>query len=712
MPAETPRAADLSWRSPALIAVALASFASVLISVTYRIDDPDLWQHLAVGKSVWQRMALPVVHEWTWPSWGTPEVNPSWGFEALLWPFWDRGGLLGLFAWRWITTLAAFAFLWAAARRMGATGLVPAFVLALCGLTYRLRSDLRPETLSAVLLAALLWILESRRSGGPDRTPWLVPIAWVWANTHISYYLGLFLIALYFGDAWLAARAARTRGRRAGAVQARAGAAPVTPLLAGVGAAHAPSNLAARWAAAPPATRLFWIGLAAAAVSFLNPTGWRALWQPFEYILYWRNEPVFQNIPELAPPRWEHNWRSGLPLLIAGWLVLAAWRARRVGVDRVELVIVLLFTAQALAAQRFLGTYAVAAAPFVSRDLTEWLAARTWGKRPMKRAAGAERRAARAAVVAAACLAIGPLEWSRWDLPLGVSMDHASYVIRATEFMAEHGVRGRGMNTFGMSGYQIYRFWPERERLPFIDIHVSGTKENRDLYAFAQVDSNAWARLDTKHRFDYVLLARVQYGGDRLLNTLDRDPAFALVFKDDVAALFVRRAGPLSDVAQRFAYRVVPAGNAGMGVLGAAAAGDLSLRAPVREELQREVRGSPWHGQAYSLLANLALMEADWKAARMLLDSVLAIDHRRPRAHQRLGLLDLIEDRPRNALRHFAREVEIHGASAELDVAEARAWAQSGRLDRARAACRRALKRDPAYAEAADSLAAWERRSG
>ena len=663
---------------------ALAAFASVLISVTFRIDDPDLWQHLAVGKYVWSRMAFPVVHEWTWPLWGTPEVNPSWGFEALLWPFWDRGGLLGLFVWRWATTFAAFAFLWAAARRMGANGLVPAFVLALCGLTYRLRSDLRPETLPAVLFAAMLWILETRRRGGPDRTLWLVPIAWGWANIHISYYLGLFLIALYLGDAWIGGRG----GRRA---------------------------------ASPPLARLFWIGVAAVAISFVNPTGWRALWQPFEYILYWRNEPVFQNIPELAPPKWEHNWRSGLPLLMAGWLALAAWRARRVGVDRVELVIVLLFTAQALAAQRFLGTYAIAAAPFVSRDLTEWLASRARGKRAKGRDAGSAPLAApaprlplgvRAGAVAAACLAIGPLEWSRWDLPLGVSMDHSSYVIRATDFMAEHGVRGRGMNTFGMSGYQIYRFWPERERLPFIDIHVSGTKEDRDLYAFAQVDSGSWARLDAKHRFDYALLARIQYGGDRLLNTLDRDSAFALVFKDDVAALFVRREGPLAPVAERFAYRVVPAGNAGLGLLGAVAAADPALRPPVRAELEREVAESPWHGQAYSLLANLALMEADWKAARPLLDSVLAIDHRRPRAHQRLGLLDLIDHRPQSALRHFAREAEIHGASAELDVAEARAWAAAGRYDRARAACRRALKRDAAYAEAADSLAAWERRGG
>ncbi len=702
----------LSWRSPALLAVALASFASILVSVSFRVDDPDLWQHLAVGKTVWLRAAPPMVHEWTWPLWGTPDVNGSWGFEALLWPFWDRGGLAGLFAWRWLTTLAAFGFLWAAARRMGATGLTPAFVLAWCALVYRLRADLRPETLSAVLLAAMLWILETRRSGGPDRTPWLVAIAWMWANTHVSYYLGLFVIALYFADAWLAARTAGRR-ERSGARGA------VSPPAAPPPAGGAPR---AGWAAGSPVARLLAIGLLAGAVSFLNPFGWRALWQPFEYALFWRHEAVFQNIPELEPPRWAYNWRSGLPLLMAAWPLLAARRARRAGFDLVETVLLALFTVQSLTAQRFLGTYALVAAPFVSRDLGEWVAAlpaRSRGRSRPARGSGPQAPpgsrfplAARAAAVAAACVAIGPLEWSRWDLPLGFAMNHSSYVIAASDFMAAHGVKGRGLNTFGMAGWQVYRFWPERERLPFIDIHVSGTKEDRELYALAQSDSAAWARLDRKHRFDYVLLARVQYAGDRLLNTLDRDPAFALVFKDDAAALFARREGPLADVAGRFAYRVVPAGNAGLGALGVAAARDSALRGAVRAELEREVRESPWHSQASSLLANLALIEADWPRARALLDSALAIDHRRARVHHRLGLLDLLEGRPKPALRHLAREAEIHGASADLDVARARAWAALGRLDRARAECRRALGRDPAHTEAADSLAAWERRGG
>jgi hypothetical protein len=356
-----------------------------------------------------------------------------------------------------------------------------------------------------------------------------------------------------------------------------------------------------------------------------------------------------------------------------------------------------------VSARRFIGIYALAAAPFVSRDLSELLATVRAGRVPWP-------LSVRAAGVALASFAIGPLEWSRWDLPLGLSMDHASYPMRACDFMAEQGVRGRGLNTFGMASWQVFRFAGDRWQLPFIDIHQSGTRTDRDLYAAAQVDPAAWRALDALHRFDYALLARVQYGGDQLLDALDADSAFALVFKDDAAALYVRRHGPLEPVAARFAYRVVAAGRIGIGRLGEICARDSSLRGPVRAELGREVEESPWHGQATSLLANLALLEADWPHARALLDTVEMIDPGRQRVHLRLGLLDQIDGRPHEALRQFAREKEIFGGSLDLDLAEARSHAALGETGRASDAWRRALRRDPANAEAAESLAVWERR--
>ena len=184
-------------RTPALVVAALVAAACLVVSVSYKIYDPDLWENLVVGKAIWQLHRVPNTQLWSWPTYGAPDVKWTWGYSALLWPVGERWGGGGVLAWRWVTTLVAFGLLWMAARRMGARGLAPLVVMAACGLVWRARSQARPETLAAVLLAAEVWILETRRQGGKDHTWWLMAVAWAWANVHNTYFLGLGVIGIY-----------------------------------------------------------------------------------------------------------------------------------------------------------------------------------------------------------------------------------------------------------------------------------------------------------------------------------------------------------------------------------------------------------------------------------------------------------------------------------------------------------------------------------
>ena len=92
-----------------------------IVSVSYRFYDTDLWLLLAHGRAIAE--ARHITHEilWTWPGYGNPDPAASWWtFRLLAWWLWAAGGVPALFAWRWLSTLAAFGILWAAARRMGA----------------------------------------------------------------------------------------------------------------------------------------------------------------------------------------------------------------------------------------------------------------------------------------------------------------------------------------------------------------------------------------------------------------------------------------------------------------------------------------------------------------------------------------------------------------------------------------------------------------
>ena len=572
---------------PAVLAAALAAAISVVLSVSFAIFDPDLFQHLLVGKAIWTLHMVPQRHLWTWPSYGTPEVLPSWLFRALLWPFWSAGGVVGLFVWRWLTTVIAFGLMWSVARRLGARGLTPLVVIALCALVYRQRSMVRPETLVVVLLALELWILEARRQGGPNRWPWLIAIACLWANAHISYYLGLVVLGVFWIDEWRARRAA---GPSLGLVL-----------------------------------------VAAVAVSFLNPFGWRALWQPFDYFLNGRHEAIFALVGELKPIQWSVNFTNGLPLLFAGWplLILARALARRV--DRVEIALAVIFTALVMFGQRFLGFYALIAAAYVSRDLSEQLAGTSLSRLPV---------VTRSALAAAACVVIGIPEWSAPDLPLGVRLRPLWYPEKACDYMAAQGVRGRGFNSFDLAGYQLYRFWPERERLPFIDIHQTGSRADRDAYAALHHDPGVWRALDAKYHFDYVLWPRKLIRGNAGLDALDADSSFALVFLDDVAALYVRRAGALSVVAERDRYRLLPGGGARISALQSMCASDSIQCDALAGELDRAIAGSPRNAQARSLRANIALMRGDLVGARRQLEAALAVDPMLARGRDRLRRID------------------------------------------------------------------------
>lgn len=599
-----------------MLAAAVAAFAAILVSVTFRLFDMDFWQHLAVGKAVWSLGAVPTTQIWAWPTYGSADVYATWGFEAMIWPVWSSLGETGLTLWRWGTTLAAFALLWAVARRLGARGFTPLVVLAVCALVYRERVQIRPETLVAVLLALELWILEGVRrrvaaGAAPGLAPFaLVPIAWVWINVHISWFLGFLLVGIFALDLLRATRVPKTRAAGVAALRAL--------LIAG--------------------------GLAA-AVLFANPFGVRAVWQPFEYFLAGRQELIYRTIYELRPIDWSLNVRNLLPLLMVAWPLLIAWRWRRRGLDVAELLIAIVFTVLALRGVRFIGFYALFAAPYVARALDEWVRSRAWPEwtRPAW---------ARAGLAAVAAFVVGIPEWTRADVKPGTGIEYGNVPVAAADFMARHDVRGRGFNLFELGGYLLFRFWPERDRLPFMDVHQAGTREDRDLYARSPASLEAWQRLDAKHRFDWALLAppegrvgtRVEV--DRRVDFLDADTTWALVLFDDASRLYVRRTGAMAPVAEAHGARILRGGFAALSTAVEFARGQPEFREALLGELREQTERSPRNASVFATMALIALQAGDAARAREYLATALRVRPDLPGAGALLERIAQLEAAP------------------------------------------------------------------
>jgi len=652
---------------PALLATSLIAAVCVVLAVTIRIYDTDFWHHLLAGRVIWQTHSVPMQQIWAWSTYGTPDMNASPLFRVLVWPFWSIGGLTGLFAWRWLTTLLAFGLMWATARRMGARGLSPLLVIVVCALVYRQRSQIRPETLAAVLMALQVWILETRRAGGPDRTAWLVPIAWVWANSHISYYLGFVVIGIHLLDSMLpGAPAPLSKDRKVG---------PLPNLVA--------------------------VTIAAALVSFLNPFGWRALWLPFQFIFFLRGEPIYRTIGELQPVMWSNNARNGLPVLVVLWPLLLLWRARRFGWDRVETVLCVMFTALMLNTQRLTGVWSLLCAPYLARDLDAWIASRRWP-------AWTRPAAVRAGLTAVLFAGIAAWEFARVELPIGVSLDDTRYPIRAADVIRDWGIRGRGYNDSYLGGYLAWRFWPEKDRLPFMTgTPEAATREDRTLTTLAARQQGAWEQLDAKYRFDYAVLnRRYDTGAGEILDYLDADSAWALVFFDDAAAVFVRRTGPLAAVADAHAYRWLAAGTRTMPQRFDRAIADPASRQALIDELERASRESPYDSRTQEILARLAFGEGRLDDARRHLERAARVSPLTVRLHERLGMIALAQGRPHDALEEFQRERRNRTTSRGLEVQFGRAYQALGDRGRAVQHYRAELRLDPGNDSARDSLAA------
>jgi tetratricopeptide (TPR) repeat protein len=133
------------------------------------------------------------------------------------------------------------------------------------------------------------------------------------------------------------------------------------------------------------------------------------------------------------------------------------------------------------------------------------------------------------------------------------------------------------------------------------------------------------------------------------------------------------------------------------------------LRARITSELERQVQDSPDHAMAAMRLGAEALALHRYDDARRHLEEALRASARATRVHERLAVIDLVEDRPREALRHVRLERRVSQPTAVLDVIEANAWQRLGNHRRARALYRKALERDAGMREASDSLQSIER---
>jgi hypothetical protein len=343
-----------------LLALAVIAFGFVVAS--FRATNSDFLRHAATGRLLIEGHYSFGSEPFTWGAAPEPWVNTSWLYDLisyLLYQGSEAGGILVV-----VLKASSVAFMALLMLQVGRTAgrslLLPACCVGLALLAFSPYALLQPSCVSAVFLAATLWLLRHPRRlreacplGGATCTWsfWLLPPLFaLWANLDSWYLLGPLTASLYLAGENFTARNPATAGN-----------------------ALRPAELRTLWIAVV-------VGIAACC---LNPFGPRIFLVPPPELAA---GPVEWCLSPFSPLYFEPSTglsiagAAYLALLLLGVLSFALQRLGSPGVGGLlgwRLLVWVAFAVLSAYRARCIGYFAVVAGPITALNLSDFFARRT-----------------------------------------------------------------------------------------------------------------------------------------------------------------------------------------------------------------------------------------------------------------------------------------------------------------------------------------------
>lgn len=181
-------------------ATLLAGIGAIAFALKLSVLDPDVWWHLKVGDWIVHHMAVPHVGILSRTAAQRPWVAYSWGYEVMLSRAYAWFGLVGIGVFGTLLTLiVAYSVYWMA-RRLSAQFWLSVLLSIAAFSAFLFNGMPRPFFFSIALFCVMLTlILEAHRTGRQQLLYWLPLIFMLWANLHIQFVYGLFVLGLYVG---------------------------------------------------------------------------------------------------------------------------------------------------------------------------------------------------------------------------------------------------------------------------------------------------------------------------------------------------------------------------------------------------------------------------------------------------------------------------------------------------------------------------------
>jgi hypothetical protein len=162
--------------------------------------DLDIWWHLKVGEWIVEHRGFPHVGILSRTAADRPWAAYSWGYEVLLSRAYDWFGLVGAGVFGTVLTIGvAYAVYWMVRRLSGSFWVGCGLGTVTCA-AFLFNLMPRPVFFTMILYAVTLaLLLEAQRTARIQLLYWLPLLFLLWANLHIQFIYGLFVVGLFVG---------------------------------------------------------------------------------------------------------------------------------------------------------------------------------------------------------------------------------------------------------------------------------------------------------------------------------------------------------------------------------------------------------------------------------------------------------------------------------------------------------------------------------
>ena len=456
------------------------------------IFDPDIWWHLRTGQWILEHGTVPTTDPFSMYGLGKQWIAYSWLFEILVYGLYRGLGLVGILLYQIVLAIAVVAAVHRLVVKREPRFVVSSGLVALA--TVAISADLtpRPWLFTILFFTVTLDAVLDLREGKSTKAMWLLPPLYaLWANLHIQFVYGLFILAL--------ACAAPLLDRR---------------LLPGGPADHAGR------AGSPGWWTLVALTTACFVATVLNPYHVRIYAVIVELAM---QTDSYRYVTELAAPDFRYAWAWAM-LAMAG--AAAAALGRRTTGSLFEILLLAVSACFAFRATRD-GWFLViaAAAVLVTSRRTDGVAERF--------ALTKFRALLVAGAVVVVLMMVGRLrDFSARHIEAETAK---IFPVSAAAVVEERGYPGPLYNHYNWGGYLIWR-------LPNLPVAMDGRSNlhgdercERSLATWSGMPE--WAS-DPELAAARLVIAQKEMA---LASLLRLDHRFELVFEDTVSAVFIAR---------------------------------------------------------------------------------------------------------------------------------------------------------------------------